>query len=67
MSFSEFEIIIIVYPSKTSRPFDNDAGGMAVFEATRDDAAKFVQIYDSVVSGIITHHMYKWDVLWGSE
>lgn len=50
-----------------SGPFGNDVGGMAVFEATSDEANKFAQNFDSIVSGVMTHHVYKWDVLWGSK
>ena len=50
-----------------SGPFGQDAGGMAVFEATGDEASKFVNDYGSIVSDTITYHLYKWDVLWGSK
>lgn len=50
-----------------SGPFSDGSSGMAIFEATQDDATKFVQHYDSIVSEILAHHLYKWDVLWGSK
>lgn len=50
-----------------SGPFDNDTGGMAVFEATQDEANKFAQDYGAIASGVLNYHVYKWDVLWGSK
>jgi len=50
-----------------SGPFGQDAGGMAVFEATKDESDKFVQEYARIASGVITYNVYKWDVLWGSK
>ncbi|MBM3903553.1 MAG: hypothetical protein FJ357_00195 [Thaumarchaeota archaeon] len=50
-----------------SGPFGDDAGGMAVFEATQDEANTFVKNYGDLVSGVLIYHVYKWDVLWGSK
>ncbi|MGQ0606787.1 MAG: hypothetical protein ACT4OD_07580 [Candidatus Nitrosotenuis sp.] len=50
-----------------SGPFGDGTSGMAVFEATKDEAATFSQSYGDVVSEILTHYVYKWDVLWGSK
>ena len=50
-----------------SGPFGQDAGGMAVFEATKDEASRFVCDYGKIASEIIAYNLYKWDVLWGSK
>jgi uncharacterized protein YciI len=50
-----------------SGPFDNDTGGMAVFEATQEEANKFAQDYGAIASKVLNYHIYKWDVLWGSK
>ncbi len=50
-----------------SGPFGDGVGGMAVFEATQEEATKFSKSYGDVVSDVLAHHVYKWDVLWGSK
>lgn len=50
-----------------SGPFGNDAGGMAVFEATQDEATSFAKNYGGIVSDALNYYVYKWNVLWGSK
>ena len=50
-----------------SGPFGDGTSGMAVFEATKDEASRFSQSYGTMTSGVLTHYVYKWDVLWGSK
>jgi uncharacterized protein YciI len=50
-----------------SGPFGDNAGGMAVFEATKDEANRFAADYGKIASGVLTYYVYKWDVLWGSK
>lgn len=50
-----------------SGPFGDNTGGMAVFEATQEQANQFAKNYGDIVSGVLNHYIYKWDVLWGSK
>lgn len=50
-----------------SGPFGDNIGGMAIFEATSDEANKFAQDYGKIASGVLNYYVYKWDVLWGSK
>jgi uncharacterized protein YciI len=50
-----------------SGPFGNNAGGMAVFEATQNEANSFAKNYGDIASGVLNYYVYKWDVLWGSK
>lgn len=50
-----------------SGPFGDNAGGMAVFEATSDEANKFAQNYGALASDLLNYYVYKWDVMWGSK
>jgi uncharacterized protein YciI len=50
-----------------SGPFGDNAGGMAVFEATKDEANRFAEDYGKIASGVLSYYVYKWDVLWGSK
>lgn len=50
-----------------SGPFGDGTSGMAVFEATKDEASKFSQDYSAITSHVLSHYVYKWDVLWGSK
>lgn len=50
-----------------SGPFGDNAGGMAVFEATKDEANRFAADYGKIASDVLIYYVYKWDVLWGSK
>lgn len=50
-----------------SGPFGNEEGGLAIFEGTEGEAKEFSEQYAKVCGSLITHHLYKWDVLWGSK
>lgn len=50
-----------------SGPFGDESGGLAVFEGTEDEAKKFSERYGMVCGGLVTHQVYKWDVMWGSK
>jgi uncharacterized protein YciI len=50
-----------------SGPFGDNTGGMAVFEATQEQANQFAKNYGDIVSGVLNYYIYKWDVLWGSK
>jgi hypothetical protein len=44
-------------------PLDDNKTGMAVFEATQDDARDFYDKYDKICSGILTSHLYQWGAI----
>lgn len=44
-------------------PFDDSKTGMAVFEATQEQAREFYDKYDKVCSGILDYHMYQWSAI----
>ena len=46
-----------------SGSFDDDATGMAVFEATRHEADEFFKKYDDACSGKLEYSMYGWDAM----
>jgi hypothetical protein len=44
-------------------PFDDSKTGMAIFEATQEQAREFYDKYDKVCSGILDYHMYQWSAI----
>lgn len=44
-----------------SGPLNDNHTGMAVFEATEEDARRFYDKYDKICSGVLGHHMYQWE------
>ena len=46
-----------------SGPFNDNATGMAIFEATETEASEFYNKYDSICSGILDYSMYQWDAM----
>ena len=46
-----------------SGPLDNNSTGLAVFEASKDEARLFFTKYDKICSGILDYHLYQWDAM----
>lgn len=46
-----------------SGAFNDNQTGMAIFEATKQEADKFYQKYDKICSGILEYSMYQWDAM----
>lgn len=46
-----------------SGAFNDNATGMAVFEATEQEANEFYAKYDNVCSGILKYTVYQWDAM----
>ena len=46
-----------------SGAFNDNATGMAVFEATEQEANEFYDKYDRICSGILEYSMYQWDAM----
>ncbi len=46
-----------------SGAFNDNATGMAVFEATKQEAEEFYQKYDKICSGMLEYSMYQWDAM----
>ena len=46
-----------------SGAFNDDATGMAVFDATEQEANEFYNKYDKICSGILEYTMYQWDAM----
>lgn len=46
-----------------SGSFDDDATGMAVFEADKQEADDFLRKYDDACSGKLEYSMYGWDAM----
>lgn len=46
-----------------SGAFNDNKTGMAVFEATTQEANEFYQKYDKICSGILEYSMYQWDAM----
>ena len=46
-----------------SGSFSGQPSGMAVFEATEQDAKKFYDEYSKVCDGVLVHYMYQWDAM----
>ena len=46
-----------------SGAFNDNKTGMAVFEATNNDANELYQKYDKICSGILEYSMYQWDAM----
>ncbi len=44
-----------------SGPFNDNKTGMAIFEATEDEANRFYDKYDKICSGVLSYHLYQWD------
>jgi len=46
-----------------SGPFNDNKTGMAIFEATEEDAKMFYDKYDKTCSGVLDYYLYRWDAL----
>lgn len=46
-----------------SGAFSDNATGMAIFEATENEANEFYQKYSKICSGILEYSMYQWDAM----
>jgi len=46
-----------------SGPLDNQKTGLAVFEATSDEAKKMKQENDSATSAVLDSYLYEWEAL----
>ena len=46
-----------------SGPLDNNSTGMAVFEASDNEAKIFFSQYDKICSGTLDYHLYQWDAM----
>ena len=46
-----------------SGAFNDNQTGMAVFEATKQEADEFYQKYDNICSGILEYSIYQWDAM----
>lgn len=46
-----------------SGPLDNNTSGMAVFEATKDEAKQFLEEQRHVSSEALDSYLYQWDAL----
>jgi hypothetical protein len=46
-----------------SGAFSDNATGMAVFDATKQEANEFYDKYDKICSGILEYTMYQWDAM----
>jgi len=46
-----------------SGPFNDNKTGMAIFEATEEDARIFYDKYDKICSGILDYHLDQWGAL----
>ncbi|GKS66998.1 hypothetical protein YTPLAS73_05450 [Nitrosarchaeum sp.] len=46
-----------------SGAFNDNATGMAIFEATEGEANEFYAKYDKICSGILKYTMYQWDAM----
>ena len=46
-----------------SGAFNDNATGMAVFDATEQEANEFYDKYDKICSGILEYTMYQWDAM----
>ena len=44
-------------------PFDDNKTGMAIFEATQEEAKGFYDKYDKACSGILDYHMHQWSAI----
>jgi len=44
-----------------SGPLSDNKTGMAIFEATEEDAHRFYDTYDKICSGILEYHFYQWE------
>lgn len=44
-----------------SGPLSDNKTGMAIFEATKDDADEFYDRYDKICSGVLEYHLYQWE------
>ena len=46
-----------------SGAFNDNATGMAIFDATEQEANEFYDKYDQICSGILEYTMYQWDAM----
>ncbi len=42
---------------------DDEKTGLAIFEATNQEAKEIFMKYDKICSGILNYHMYQWDAM----
>ena len=46
-----------------SGSFDGQPSGMAIFEATDEEANKFYEEYSNACENVLTHYLYQWDAM----
>lgn len=46
-----------------SGAFNDSKTGMAVFEATQQEANQFYEKYHKICSGVLEHFLYQWDAM----
>ena len=46
-----------------SGPFNDNKTGMAIFEATKEDALAFYDKYGKICAGVLNHYLYQWDAM----
>ena len=46
-----------------SGPLDNNHTGMAVFEASDEEAKLLFSQYDKICSNVLDYHLYQWDAM----
>ena len=46
-----------------SGAFNDNKTGMAVFEATEQEARQFYDKYTKICSGVLEHFLYQWDAM----
>jgi hypothetical protein len=46
-----------------SGAFDDNNTGMAIFEATEEEARDLYDKYHTACSGVLEHHMHQWDAM----
>lgn len=44
-------------------PLDDNKTGMAIFEATQEQAREFYDKYDRICSGMLNCHLYQWGAI----
>lgn len=42
---------------------DDEKTGVALFEATKQEADELYKKYDKICSGILSYHLYQWDAM----
>lgn len=51
------------YNELTIGPLDDNKTGIAVFEATQEEARDFYDKYDKACSGILNYHLCQWSAI----